>query len=164
MIVKSFKPSIKELAPFIEDAISKGKEVRLTVTGFSMYPLFRSGTDDVVLKKPDILKKYDVVLFKRSDGSFIFHRIIKIKGDVLTIAGDNETKKETPVYISDVIAVMKCFYRADKIHTTNEIWYKFYSRLWLFIFPLRHITAKLYYYTAKVYRRIKGAFGHKKTK
>ena len=59
MILKAFKPSIKELAPFIEEAIAQGKDVRLTVTGYSMYPLLRSGTDDVVLKKHDELKKYD---------------------------------------------------------------------------------------------------------
>ena len=164
MIVKSFKPSIKELAPFIEEAVKAEKEVRITVTGYSMYPLFRSGTDDVVLKKPEALRKYDVVLFKRKDGSYIFHRIIKIKGDVLTIAGDNETKKETPVLVSDVIAVMKSFYRKDKLHSADELWYRLYSRLWLFIFPLRHVAAKLFYYTAKALRRIKGAFGHKKAK
>ena len=164
MIVKSFKPSIKELAPFIEEAVNSGKEVRLTVTGYSMYPLFRSGTDDVVLKKPEVLKKYDVVLFKRKDGNFVFHRIIKIKDNVLTIAGDNETKKEFPVLISDVVAVMKSFYRADNLHTTDELWYRFYSGFWLFIFPLRHIAARLYHFMAKTIRRIKGAFGHKKAK
>lgn len=164
MIVKSFKPSIKELAPFIEEAVSSGKEVRITVTGYSMYPLFRSGTDDVVLKKPGILNKYDVVLFKRKDESFIFHRIIKINDNVLTIAGDNETKKESPVPVSDVVAVMKCFYRADKMHTTDEIWYKIYSRFWLLIFPFRHIAAKIFFRLAKCYKRIKEAFGHKKTK
>ena len=164
MILKAFKPSIKELAPFIEEAISQGKDVRLTVTGYSMYPLLRSGTDDVVLKKHGELKKYDVVLFKRGDGSYIFHRIIKIKDNVLTIAGDNETKKETPVMLSSVIAVMKSFYRSGKKHSTDELWYKLYSRLWLFIFPLRHIAAKMFHNTAKFVRKIKGAFCHKKSK
>jgi len=164
MIAKSFNPSIKELAPFIEEAIKNGKEVRITVTGYSMYPLLRSGTDDVVLKKHGELKKYDVVLFKRSDGNFIFHRIIKIKGDVLTIAGDNETKKETPVLKSNVIAVMKCFYRGGKHHGVNEFWYKAYSRFWLFIFPLRRVAARVLHSTAKLSRKIKGVLCHKKAK
>ncbi|MBR3934251.1 MAG: S24/S26 family peptidase [Clostridia bacterium] len=164
MILKAFKPSIKELAPFIEEAIAQGKDVRLTVTGYSMYPLLRSGTDDVVLKKHDELKKYDVVLFKRKDGSYIFHRIIKIKDNVLTIAGDNETIKEYPVQFESVIAVMKCFYRSGKLHTTDELWYRFYSGFWLFIFPLRHIAAKMFHNTAKFMRKIKGAFCHKKSK
>ena len=164
MIVKSFNPSIKDLAPFIEEAISAGKDVRLTITGYSMYPLLRSGTDDIVLGKHGELKKYDVVLFKRTDGSYIFHRIIKIKDNILTIAGDNETKKETPVLKSNVIAVMKSFYRMGKLHSVNEFWYKLYSRFWLFIFPFRHIAAKLYHKTAKLLRKIKGAFCHKKAK
>ncbi len=162
MILKPFKPSIKEIAPFIKEAISGGSDARLTVTGYSMYPLLRSGTDDVILTKPLDLKKYDVVLFERENGDCIFHRIIKIKGDVLTIAGDNETKKEFPVYKTKVIAKMKAFVRNGKQHTTKELWYVIYSRLWLFIFPARHIAARLWHNLAKLLRKAKGALGHKK--
>ncbi len=138
MIIKPFKPSIKKLAPFIEEAVSNGSDAKLTVTGFSMYPLFYSGRDDVILTKPDKLKKYDVVFYRRENGEYIFHRIIKIKGDILTIAGDNEIKKEYPVKKSQVIAKMSAFTRKGKTYSVSALWYVLYSRIWLLIFPCRY--------------------------
>lgn len=164
MLFKPFKPSIKEIAPFIKAAVSEGKDVRLTVTGYSMYPLLRSGMDDIILTKVDKLRKYDVVLFERQNGDCIFHRIIKIKGDVLTIAGDNETKKEFPVYKDAVIAGMKAFVRGGKTYSADALWYVVYSRLWLWIFPLRPLAARAWHDMARLRRRIKGALGHKKAK
>lgn len=162
MLFKPFNPSIKEIAPFIKEAISHGSDARLTVTGYSMYPLLRSGMDDIILTKATELKKYDVVLFERPNGDCIFHRIIKIKGDVLTIAGDNETKKEFPVYKDAVIARMKAFVRGGRTYYADALWYVVYSRLWLWLFPLRPVMAKAWHDMARLRRKIKGALGHKK--
>ncbi|MBQ6894441.1 MAG: S24/S26 family peptidase [Clostridia bacterium] len=164
MIIKHFKPSMHEIAPYIKEVISVGKEVRLTVTGFSMYPLLRGGSDDVILAKPSEIKKYDVVLFERENGEYIFHRVIKLKGDILTIAGDNETKKEYPVSKDKVIASMKSFVRSGKTYSVNALWYKLYSRMWLFIFPARHIAARMLHNLAQLCRKLKGGHRHKKSK
>ena len=59
MVLKSFKPSIQEIAPLIKDAVSSGRDVRLTVTGYSMYPLLRDKTDDVILGSFEKISKYD---------------------------------------------------------------------------------------------------------
>lgn len=164
MTINSFKPSMHEIAPYIKEAIDAGKDVRLTVTGFSMYPLLRGGSDDVILTKPAKIKKYDVVLFERENGEYIFHRVIKVKGDFLTIAGDNETKKEGPVPMEKVIASMKAFVRSGTPHTADALWYKLYSFVWLFIFPLRHIAARGLHSMAQLCRKMKGVLCHKKSK
>ncbi len=164
MVIKTFKPSIHEIAPFIKEALAGGKEVRLTVTGFSMFPLLRGGTDDIILSKCDKVKKYDVVLFERDNGEYIFHRVIKKKDGILTIAGDNEIKKEYPVYEEKVIAKMTAFIRSGKTYKTTFFPYVLYSRLWLLIFPLRHIAVKLIHNTAVCMRKIKGVLCHKKDK
>ena len=152
MIVKRFKPSMNQIIPLIADAVSSGKDIKLTVTGYSMYPLLESMSDSVVLTKSGKISKYDVVLFKRADGSHILHRIIKIKNGVMTIAGDNETKKEYPVYEKDVEAKMKAFERNGKYHTTDELWYKIYVRLWLVIFPFRRIAVRFIRFIAPLKR------------
>lgn len=152
MIVKRFKPSMNQIIPLITDAVSSGKDIKLTVTGYSMYPLLESMSDSVVLTKPGKISKYDVVLFKRADGSHILHRVIKIKNGVMTIAGDNETKKEYPVYEKDVEAKMKAFERNGKYHTTDELWYKIYVRLWLAIFPFRRIAVRFIRFIAPLKR------------
>ena len=164
MIIKSFKPRMSEIAPYIKEAVKNGKDVRLTVTGFSMYPLLRGGSDDVILSFSKNIKKYDVVLFERKTGEYIFHRVIKVKDGFLTIAGDNETKKEYPVEKERVIATMKAFIRSGKTYSVDEMWYKIYSRLWLFIFPIRHIAAKILHHAAQICRKMKGVLCHKKSK
>lgn len=164
MVIKTFKPSMYEIAPLIKEAVSGGKEVRLTVTGFSMFPILRGWSDDVILSKPGKVKKYDVVLFERDNGEYIFHRVIKKKNGILTIAGDNETKKEYPVYEEKVIAKMTAFIRSGKTYNVTFLPYMIYSRLWLFIFPLRHIAVKIIHNTAVSMRKIKGVLCHKKAK
>ena len=164
MVIKTFKPSMHEIAPLIKEAVSDGKEVRLTVTGFSMFPLLRGGSDDIILSKKEKIKKYDVVLFERDNGEYIFHRVIKKKGNVLTIAGDNEIKKEYPVYEDRVIAKMTFFIRSGKMYSIKSWWYILYSRFWLLIFPLRHIAVKLIHNTAVLVRKLKGVLCHKKGK
>lgn len=155
MIVKKFKPSMEQIIPFIIDAVESGKDVKLTVTGYSMYPLLESMTDSVFLTKPENISKYDIVLFKRNDGSHILHRVIKKDTDILTIAGDNEIRREYPVYISDVEAKVKAFERNGKYHSTDEMWYKLYERIWLVIFPFRHIAVRFIRFIAPIRGKVK---------
>ena len=136
--------SINDLIPIIKDAIADGGSIRLTVTGISMSPLLINRRDSVVLSEPKDIKKYDIVLHQRANGNYILHRVIAKKGDVLTIAGDNEIKKEKNVDISCVIGKVVSFTRKGKNYTGNELWYKIYSRVWLLIFPFRyHVMALL---------------------
>lgn len=131
------------LGTFISDSISNGSKVNLTVTGDSMYPLFKSRMDTVVLAMPKKLKKRDIVFFKRENGSYILHRILKIKNGVLTIAGDNEMKKEFPVKENQVIGVVESFTRNGKKYSITEPWYKLYSFIWCLIFPFRPTGLRL---------------------
>ena len=130
------------LGAFITDSISKGQEVNLTVTGDSMYPLLKSRVDTVVLARPKTLKKRDIVFFKRANGSYILHRILKIKDGVLTIAGDNEMEKEFPIHPNQVIAVVKSFKRKGRSYSTAEPWYTLYSFIWCLFFPIRPFMLK----------------------
>jgi len=125
------------LGAFITDSISKGSEVNLTVTGDSMYPLLKSRVDTVVLTMPKHIKKRDIVFYKRDNGSYILHRILKVKNGILTIAGDNELKKEFPVRADQVIGVVKEFTRKGKAYSVKELWYRFYSFVWCLFFPAR---------------------------
>jgi hypothetical protein len=50
------------------------------------------------LVKPEIPpKKYDVIFYRRENGQYVLHRIIKIKKDGYVCRGDNQTAKEYPV-------------------------------------------------------------------
>ena len=129
--------SINDLVPVIEECLKNGSMVRMQVTGISMTPILHNLRDSVVLATPGEIKKYDIVLHKRTSGQYILHRIIKKKGSVLTIAGDFECEKEYPVDESCVIAKVVSFCRNGKEYSVDDFVIKLYSRLWVLIFPFR---------------------------
>ena len=129
--------SINDIMPLIEESIEAGQSVRMQVSGISMTPILHYIRDTVVLEKAKEIKKYDIVLHRRTNGQYILHRVIKKRGNVLTIAGDFETEKEYPVYESQVIAKVTSFCRNGKNYKVTDFIIKLYSRLWVFIFPQR---------------------------
>ena len=65
MINNTSRKSISAMSPIIYDIVSCGGSVRLDVKGNSMMPLIRDEKDAVLLKKPEKIQLYDVVLFKK---------------------------------------------------------------------------------------------------
>ena len=57
--------STEVLTPFIMDMISKGKSVKLTVTGNSMFPLFCHEREIVEIQKCPVYRKYDIILYAK---------------------------------------------------------------------------------------------------
>ncbi len=154
MTPKKIKPSITELAPYIIQSLNEGKAVKLTVTGNSMYPLFRSDKDNVTIEKTSSFKKYDIVLYKRQNGQYVLHRIICKKGDSFVFAGDNETVKEYDISSFDCIAKVTSFERSGKAFSTSAFWYKVYCLIWVRFFPLRRILGRALRVFAKLLYRL----------
>ncbi len=114
-----------------------------TVHGCSMNPLLFNHRDSVYIKKSDVFKKYDVVLFERKNEQLVLHRIIGFDGDFFIICGDNDFIKER-IHKSQVIGVMTEFSRNGKEHTVTEPLYVLYSRIWCFSFFTKRVF-KLFY-------------------
>ena len=70
---------IEEMYPLISEIISSGGSFRIFPKGISMLPTIKQGEDSVELAAPKKLRKYDIVLYKRPNGQFVIHRIMKIK-------------------------------------------------------------------------------------
>ena len=126
------------IAPLIES----GKTVKLTVTGYSMYPLVSSRRDAVLLEKCEKLKVGDVPLFQRPDGTYILHRIVGKKNGAFCLLGDYETNIEYPVYPEQVIAVAKGFYRKDRFISCESFGYRAYSLVWRLLRPIRPVLLR----------------------
>ena len=129
--------SLSELSPLMTEALQDDGEVILTVTGRSMAPMLRHRRDRVCLAKPQEkqLKKYDIPLFIRPDGKYILHRIVKVKRAGYAVMGDNQFAKEYPVLPSQIIAVVKGFWRDDRYTACDNPFYLFYCRFWCFLYP-----------------------------
>lgn len=116
-----------EIVPMIEDAIKDGGEFRLITAGTSMLPMLRDRKDTVILRKVEgKLKKYDLPLYKRADGSFVLHRIVGIGKDGYKMSGDNHPMIEYPVKEEQIIAVVTGFIKDGKLTQTNSFGYRFY--------------------------------------
>ena len=63
--------------------LREGLEVSLLIKGNSMYPFLVSNRDEVLLKEAkDPLKEGDILLFRRQDGDYVLHRLIRIRKHV----------------------------------------------------------------------------------
>lgn len=116
-------------------------EIIFTITGSSMLPMLHHRRDKVCLVKPQEkrLKKYDLPLYVRQDGKYVLHRIVAVKPEGYVMAGDNQCVKEYPVLSSQVLGVVKGFWRNGKYISCEKFWYQVYCSLWVLGYPLRWV-------------------------
>ena len=132
---------LKEYVPLIEEVIKSGGEFRLFPRGTSMMPLLRQGKDSVILVKCEKApKKRDVIFYKRPNGQFVLHRILKCSKDgKYLLCGDNQTVLEKGITNEMIIAVVSAIYRDEKRVEKNSVFRKLYEVFWC-IMPLRKLA------------------------
>ena len=105
-----------DLYPIIKEQLDAGGKAAFVIHGTSMLPMLKNGIDSVRIKKPEgRLKKYDIPFYRRKDGAFVLHRIVKVKNDSYVCRGDNQTVNEHGVTDDMIIGVVEAF-------TDNEKW------------------------------------------
>ena len=154
------KPELKtvpmeELSPLIVGLIEQNIDVTLTVTGNSMRPMLTHRKDSVVLTKcdPTALKKGDIPLYKRDNGQYVLHRIIKVNGSTYDIIGDHQTEIEYGVPKENVLCVVKAFTRNGKYHSCGDLSFRIYSVLWRWIIPLRGFMMAVHRLPSRLFKR-----------
>ena len=128
---------ITELSPVMEECLHSGKKVRLTVVGNSMFPLFSSKRDSVVLSKKESYRKYDIIFYRRENGACILHRIVAGRDGAFFLCGDNQTWLEYPVYPGQILGAVEAFQRKGKMCSIKSLSYRLYTVLWCAVRPLR---------------------------
>lgn len=129
----------------IEEEIREKGTLVYSNSGRSMLPLIREGKDMVVLVRPTgPLKKYDVPLYKPTPfhGKYVLHRIIKVQNGQYVIRGDNCITTERGITDKDIVGVLSSVIRSGKEVKTSALGYRIYSRVWVFLFPVRLALAK----------------------
>lgn len=132
---------LDDVIAVMREKLDRGGTVTFTPMGNSMYPMLRDGEDTVILSKPKgRLKLFDIPLYKRSDGSYILHRIVDfdINGDYI-MCGDNQFALERGIKDENIIAVVTAFYRKGKPYTENSPSYRLYINFWYYTRHIRHI-------------------------
>ncbi len=150
---------MSEISPIIEECVENGTDVNFTIRGFSMYPLLYSLRDSVVLTKADRnnLKRFDIPLYVRPDGSYVLHRIVKVNKEKSSydIVGDAQKNIERGVSGSTVIAVVKGFDRKGHKFTVENGLYKVYVRLWHVLMPVRPYICRLFLKADKIISKLR---------
>lgn len=125
--------------PLIRENLDRGQAVRFSPRGTSMLPMLRQGVDWVVLSPIEgKLKKYDLPLYRRRDGKYVLHRIVRVE-QTYTCIGDNQFEEEPGLEQDQMIAVVTAFSRGDREYSVSSAGYWLYCRLWHYSRPLRRL-------------------------
>lgn len=137
---KIVRVNVDVLMPLVVERLQAGQEVVLTVTGGSMRPLFWHGRTRVLLAKAEgeSLRKYDIPLYKRENGQYVLHRVIKVKkgneGYIITGDAQWETEEVLP---SRVLGKVIGIYRGERLLPVTAFRYRLYERVWTALLPVR---------------------------
>lgn len=139
--------SLAKLYSLIAMQLEEGGSISFTVKGTSMTPMLKSGIDNVQITKPAFpLKKYDIVFYRRKNGQFVMHRIIKVKKDGYVCRGDNQTVKEYPLTENMIIGILSEYTHKGKQKNADAFTQKIYALVYVH-------TAYLRYYIKLIFRR-----------
>ncbi len=112
--------SMTELVPVIREVVASGGEFNLFTRGTSMRPTIREGVNSVMLGAANEISAGDILLYERKTGEFVLHRLIRARGDILTMCGDNQFLLERGVERSSVIAKVTVILEGDKAINVNK--------------------------------------------
>ena len=126
--------------------ISEGKTVTITVKGNSMNPFLVDRRDTITLGgfHDEEIRRGCVALVRDLSGDYLIHRVIRRDGDIITLKGDRNSKKVETAKVGDVIAIMTGMERKGRTYTTDDLVWKIYSGLWMFLSPIRRLPLGLW--------------------
>lgn len=138
-----------------EQALDHYGYIVFPVKGVSMLPLLRQKRDlvNVVKMSGERCKKYDTVLFQRTNGDYVLHRITKVYDDGFWIVGDNTISGEY-VFRQQVLGIMTEIRRSGKTIYVDSKSYKLYVMLWRIIYPIKTRIRQSIYTIKRSIKRI----------
>ena len=141
----------------IEESLRENGMHVSTTSGYSMMPMLKDRRDRVILRpvEEQPLRRYDLPLYKRPDGKYVLHRIIKVCDGYYIIRGDNTYVNEK-IPFEWVIGYVTEFYRKGRHVSADSKRYRFYAAFWHFIYPLRLLKRKIRLLLGRAWRRLKG--------
>ena len=135
--------SIQELGPIIAQTVKTGGAAELTVTGRSMLPLLLDRVSRVKLTAISEPKYGDMILYRRDNGTYVLHRIVKCCEDgTYTMCGDGQTVLEPHLRRDQMIAVVRSFARHNKWCGCENPLYKLWWRIHVADRPLRRFIQR----------------------
>ena len=122
----------QEYMEMIRALLEDGQEVSMIVTGNSMRPFLKHRRDKICMKKTDRkLRKGDIVFYRRENGQYVMHRILKCGDQSYTLLGDGQIVPESGIRQEQIFArITKVQVRGKWIGPENFRW-RFFEHIWI---------------------------------
>lgn len=116
--------------------------VPVPVTGTSMCPFLHPGDIACLNRITRTPSRGDIVLFTRPDGSYVLHRVFKVRKDgSFLLLGDNQLLPEPVPGMERIHATVTSVRVKDKNVSPSSLRWWFYAHLWSR--PARRIIGRL---------------------
>ena len=102
-----------------------------------MRPFLEDRRDSIVLTTVTHIEVGDAVLAEIAPGKYVFHRIIAIDGEHITLMGDGNVRGTEHCTKADVKANALAVIRKGKEYSTDGKRWKRYSKCWMRLTPVR---------------------------
>ena len=125
-----------------KEILTKQGTLVFTPGGNSMQPLLSHHENPVVLVPvTGRLQKGDVPFYKRANGQYVLHRIVRVRKNSYDCCGDNQSAVEKGVTDDMILARMAGFYQGETYVSREEAWVKRYAKRRMASRPFRRFTA-----------------------
>lgn len=152
----SVKIHLADYYPLIKETLDQGGSFTMTITGSSMFPFILGGRDQVTLSPiTRELKKNDLPFYRRKNGQFVLHRIVKVEKDgTYTCCGDHQWQVEKGLQRDQMIGIATKYVRKGRTITNKNVLYRIYRTVWTWVLKYRWIYFKLRNKVASLYSGI----------
>ena len=146
--------NLSDMESVIRKVLAKGGTFPFYPKGTSMEPTIHQGTDQVLIKAlPEKLKKYQIILYKRANGAFVLHRIVKAGKDSYTMRGDNQFYTEPGIRRDQMIGMVCKLKNPQGEISTESIAFLMKSAMWVESAGIRRIFLAVRRRIAKIIKR-----------
>lgn len=136
--------------PLVLSLLKDETVIPIVPIGNSMFPFFYGGRDTLFVKKAiHPLKRGDIALYRREDGTYVVHRVHHVirKDNLLEyyMLGDHQTQIEGPLPSGSIHGVVSYYKRKNiTIDCKANTIYKFLWQVWMFLRPIRPLCLKIW--------------------
>ena len=122
-----------------EEVLAEKGTLIYTNVGDSMYPLIKP-RDLLVIKRPEHpLKRLDIPLYKRDNGQYVLHRIIKVRENDYLICGDNRVGIESGITDKHIIGVLTDIIRDGETISVYSTPKRLYAHFYCDFMPVKRV-------------------------
>lgn len=119
---------MEDLLQILEDT----EAVPLLISGNSMAPFLVHSRDTVYLTKlTGPVKRGHMVLYRRTGGQYVLHRVFRAGADTLDMIGDGQVGVEPGIRYSQLLAAVSAVRRKGRLLKPGHPLWFFYEKIWI---------------------------------